>query len=402
MANNKFQVKKTDTGYNFLLIAANGQPIGSSQVYKSLKSAIAGTESVRKVAPVAEIEDQTKSEVEEKKNPKFVIYFDKADQFRFKLQSSNGQNILASQGYTTLAACQNGIASVVKNAAESEVELPEDEESEEPKKEEAKPEKKAAPKAEKKAEEKPEPKKEAPKAEEKKPEPKAEEKKPEPKKEAPKAEEKKPEPKKEAPKAEPKKEAPKAEKKAEKAPAEPKYENRLIKRYKEEIVPALVKEFGYTSVMQAPRLEKIVLNIGVGEATSNEKALEDAVKDLETITGQKPVVTKAKKSIATFKLREGQKIGCKVDLRGLRMYEFLDKLVSIALPRVRDFRGISRSAFDGHGNYTLGVKEQIIFPEIDFDKVTIRGLDVVIVTTAKSDKEAESLLEKIGMPFRRN
>lgn len=194
----------------------------------------------------------------------------------------------------------------------------------------------------------------------------------------------------------------KVEKKAEpKKEAEGKYVNRLQKRYKDEIAPALVKEFGYSTIMQAPRLEKIVLNIGVGEATSNEKALEDAVKDLETITGQKPVVTKAKKSIATFKLREGQKIGCKVTLRGLRMYEFLDKLVSIALPRVRDFRGISRSAFDGHGNYTLGVKEQIIFPEIDFDKVTIRGLDVVIVTTANTDKEAEALLEKIGMPFRR-
>ncbi len=194
----------------------------------------------------------------------------------------------------------------------------------------------------------------------------------------------------------------KVEKKAApKKEAEGKYVNRLQKRYKDEIAPALVKEFGYSTIMQAPRLEKIVLNIGVGEATSNEKALEDAVKDLETITGQKPVVTKAKKSIATFKLREGQKIGCKVTLRGLRMYEFLDKLVSIALPRVRDFRGISRSAFDGHGNYTLGVKEQIIFPEIDFDKVTIRGLDVVIVTTANTDKEAEALLEKIGMPFRR-
>ena len=194
----------------------------------------------------------------------------------------------------------------------------------------------------------------------------------------------------------------KVEKKAEpKKEAEGKYVNRLQKRYKDEIAPALVKEFGYSTIMQAPRLEKIVLNIGVGEATSNEKALEDAVKDLETIAGQKPVVTKAKKSIATFKLREGQKIGCKVTLRGLRMYEFLDKLVSIALPRVRDFRGISRSAFDGHGNYTLGVKEQIIFPEIDFDKVTIRGLDVVIVTTANTDKEAEALLEKIGMPFRR-
>lgn len=179
------------------------------------------------------------------------------------------------------------------------------------------------------------------------------------------------------------------------------YINRLEKKYREEIVPELVKEFGYTTPMQAPKLEKIVLNIGVGEATSNSKAIEEAVADLETITGQHPVVTKAKKSIATFKLREGQAIGCKVTLRGTRMYEFLDKLISIALPRVRDFRGISRNSFDGHGNYTLGVKEQIIFPEIDFDKVTLRGLDVVIVTTALSDKEASSLLEKLGMPFKR-
>ena len=179
------------------------------------------------------------------------------------------------------------------------------------------------------------------------------------------------------------------------------YVNRLQARYKSEIVPALVAKYGYTSVMQAPKLEKIVINIGVGEATQNEKALEDAVNDLIILSGQKPVITKAKKSIATFKVREGQSIGCKVTLRGIRMYEFLDKLVSIALPRVRDFRGISKNAFDGHGNYTLGVKEQIIFPEIDFDKVTIRGLDVVIVTTANTDKEAEALLEKIGMPFRR-
>jgi len=190
-------------------------------------------------------------------------------------------------------------------------------------------------------------------------------------------------------------------KKEEAAPKAEKYVNRLQKKYREEIVPALVKEFGYTSIMQAPKLEKIVLNVGCGEATSNSKALEDAVKDIETITGQHPVLTKAKKSIANFKLREGQAIGCKVTLRGQRMYEFFDKLVSIALPRVRDFRGVSRNAFDGHGNYTLGVKEQIIFPEIDFDKVTIRGLDVVIVTTAQSDKEAYSLLEKMGMPFRR-
>ncbi len=178
--------------------------------------------------------------------------------------------------------------------------------------------------------------------------------------------------------------------------------NRLQKKYKEEIVPALVKEFGYTSVMQAPKMEKIVINMGVGDATQNSKALDDAVADLTLIAGQKPVVTKAKKSIATFKVREGQAIGCKVTLRGQRMYEFLDKLVSIALPRVRDFRGINKNAFDGHGNYTLGVKEQLIFPEIDYDKVAkVRGMDIVMVTTAHSDKEAASLLEKLGMPFKK-
>ena len=178
--------------------------------------------------------------------------------------------------------------------------------------------------------------------------------------------------------------------------------NRLQDKYKKEIVPALVKEFGYSTPMMAPKLEKIVINIGVGEATQNSKVLEDAVNDLTILSGQKPIITKAKKSIANFKLREGQAIGCKVTLRGIRMYEFLDKLVSIALPRVRDFRGISRSAFDGHGNYTLGVKEQLIFPEIDYDKVSkIRGMDIVIVTTAQSDKEAASLLEKLGMPFRK-
>jgi len=180
------------------------------------------------------------------------------------------------------------------------------------------------------------------------------------------------------------------------------YQNRLQKRYREEIVPALVKEFNYSSVMMAPKIEKIVINMGVGDATQNSKVLDDAVNDLTIIAGQKPVITKAKKSIATFKVREGQAIGCKVTLRGVRMYEFLDKLVSIALPRVRDFRGISRNAFDGHGNYTLGVREQLIFPEIDYDKVAkVRGMDIVIVTTARSDKEAASLLEKIGMPFRK-
>ena len=180
------------------------------------------------------------------------------------------------------------------------------------------------------------------------------------------------------------------------------YTPRLQKKYKEAIVPELVKEFGYSTPMMAPRLEKIVINMGVGDATQNSKALDDAVNDLTILAGQKPVVTKAKKSIATFKLREGQAIGCKVTLRGARMYEFLDKLVSIALPRVRDFRGISKNAFDGHGNYTLGVKEQLIFPEIDYDKVgKVRGMDIVIVTTARSDKEAYALLEKLGMPFRK-
>ena len=181
-----------------------------------------------------------------------------------------------------------------------------------------------------------------------------------------------------------------------------KYVNRLQKKYKEEVRPALVKEFGYSTIMMAPRFEKIVINMGVGDATQNSKALDDAVNDLTIIAGQHPVVTKAKKSIATFKVREGQAIGCKVTLRGQRMYEFLDKLVSIALPRVRDFRGISKNAFDGHGNYTLGVKEQLIFPEIDYDKVAkIRGMDIVFVTTAKSDKEAFALLDKMGFPFRK-
>ncbi len=200
--------------------------------------------------------------------------------------------------------------------------------------------------------------------------------------------------KEEAPKAAPKKEAKKF--------VAPEPKNRLEKKYRNEVVPELVKEFGYTSVMMAPKIDKIVINMGVGDATSNSKALDDAVADLTILSGQKPVITKAKKSIATFKLREGQAIGCKVTLRGERMYEFLDKLISIALPRVRDFRGINRNAFDGHGNYTLGVKEQLIFPEIDYDKVSkVRGMDIVIVTTAKSDKEAASLLDKLGMPFRK-
>lgn len=198
-------------------------------------------------------------------------------------------------------------------------------------------------------------------------------------------------PKEAAPKKETKKVAPKAG-----------YINRLETKYREEVIPALVKEFGYTSPMQAPKFEKIVINIGVGDATQNSKALDDAVSELATITGQHPVVTKAKKSIATFKVRQGQAIGCKVTLRGTRMYEFYDKLVSISLPRVRDFRGVSKNAFDGHGNYTLGIKEQLIFPEIDYDKVSkIRGMDVVIVTTANTDAEAFALLRDMGMPFKK-
>lgn len=182
--------------------------------------------------------------------------------------------------------------------------------------------------------------------------------------------------------------------------ANDKYVARLQQKYVDEVAPALFKKYGYASVMQVPALEKVVINIGVGEATSNSKMLEDAAQELALITGQKPVITKAKKSIASFKLREGQPIGCKVTLRGTRMYEFLDKLFTIALPRVRDFRGVSKNAFDGRGDYTLGVKEQLIFPEIDYDKVSkIRGMDIVIVTTANKDEEAFSLLEMLGMPF---
>ena len=201
-------------------------------------------------------------------------------------------------------------------------------------------------------------------------------------------------------KAAPKTAAPKAQE-VKAAPAV-KAVNRLETKYKNEVIPALVKKFNYKSVMQAPKLNKIVINMGVGGATGNAKLLEDAVKELTVIAGQKPVITKAKKSEASFKLREGQEIGCKVTLRGIRMYDFLDKLVTIALPRVRDFRGVSRNAFDGHGNYTLGVKEQLIFAEIDFDQVNkIRGMDVVIVTTAQTDEEAFALLEALGMPFAR-
>ena len=173
--------------------------------------------------------------------------------------------------------------------------------------------------------------------------------------------------------------------------------NRLQEKY-----PELQNKFAYKSSMQIPRLEKIVINMGVGEAVANSKVLDDAVEELTVIAGQKPVVTKAKKSIANFKLREGMPIGCKVTLRGERMYEFLDKLVSIALPRVRDFRGVNPNAFDGRGNYTLGVKEQLIFPEINFDQVKkIRGMDIVIVTTANTDEEGRALLTLMGMPFRK-
>lgn len=176
--------------------------------------------------------------------------------------------------------------------------------------------------------------------------------------------------------------------------------NRLNQRYNEEIVKKLMERYGYSSVMECPKLVKIVVNMGVGDAIGNPKALEEAVSELTAITGQKPVITKAKKSIANFKLREGMEIGCKVTLRGERMYDFFDKLVSISLPRVRDFRGVSRTAFDGRGNYTLGVKEQLIFPEINYDKVAIvRGMDIVIVTTAKTNEEAYALLEELGMPF---
>lgn len=172
--------------------------------------------------------------------------------------------------------------------------------------------------------------------------------------------------------------------------------------YDKEIVPALKEKFGYTSNMEVPKLEKIVLNMGVGDAIQDSKYLDAAVKELESIAGQKPVITKAKKSIAGFKLREGNKIGCKVTLRGEKMYIFLEKLISIALPRVRDFRGISRTSFDGRGNYTLGIKEQLIFPEVDYDTVIkTRGLDVVIVTTAKSNEEALELLSGFGLPFRK-
>ena len=176
--------------------------------------------------------------------------------------------------------------------------------------------------------------------------------------------------------------------------------NRLKEKFVNEITPDLVKKFDYTSVMQVPKIEKIVLNMGVGDAVANSKNLDEAVAELALISGQKPLVTKAKKSIAGFRLREGMSIGAKVTLRGERMYDFLDKLINVSLPRVRDFHGVSRTAFDGRGNYTLGVREQLIFPEIDFDNVNrVRGLDIVIVTTANTDEESRELLAEFGMPF---
>jgi large subunit ribosomal protein L5 len=178
--------------------------------------------------------------------------------------------------------------------------------------------------------------------------------------------------------------------------------NRLKEKYQKEIVPSLMEKFNYKSVMEVPQIDKIVINMGIGDAVSNPKVLDTAVEELAEITGQKPLVTRAKKSIAGFRLREGMPIGAKVTLRAERMYEFADKLVSISLPRVRDFRGVSKKSFDGRGNYTLGIKEQLIFPEIDYDKVNkVRGMDIVIVTTANTDEEARELLAQLGMPFQK-
>lgn len=178
--------------------------------------------------------------------------------------------------------------------------------------------------------------------------------------------------------------------------------NELKQRYQEEISPAMMEKFNYNSVMQVPTVEKIVINMGVGDAVQNSKSLDSAVEELSLISGQKPVITRAKKSIAGFRLREGMPIGAKVTLRGERMYEFLHKLVSVSLPRVRDFRGISKKSFDGRGNYTLGVKEQLIFPEINYDKINkVRGMDIVIVTTSNTDEESRELLARLGMPFQK-
>ncbi len=178
--------------------------------------------------------------------------------------------------------------------------------------------------------------------------------------------------------------------------------SRLNEAYNNEIKDAMMKKFGYKNAMQIPKIEKIVINMGVGEAKENAKLLDAAVKDLEQIAGQKVVVTRAKKSVANFKLREGQPIGCKVTLRGAKMYEFADRLINLALPRVRDFRGVNPNAFDGRGNYALGIKEQLIFPEIEYDKVDkVRGMDIIVVTTAKTDEEARELLTLFGMPFKK-
>ena len=178
--------------------------------------------------------------------------------------------------------------------------------------------------------------------------------------------------------------------------------NQLKQKYVDEVAPSLMKKFNYSSVMEVPKIEKIVINMGVGDAVQNSKALDSAVEELSLISGQKPLITRAKKSIAGFRLREGMPIGAKVTLRGERMYEFLQKLIGVSLPRVRDFRGISKKAFDGRGNYTLGVKEQLIFPEINYDKVNkVRGMDIVIVTTSNTDEEARELLAQLGMPFQK-
>ncbi len=177
---------------------------------------------------------------------------------------------------------------------------------------------------------------------------------------------------------------------------------RLKAIYNDNVVPAMMEKFQYKSIMQVPKIEKIVINMGVGEAKENSKFLDNAMEEMTLIAGQKPVVTKAKKSISNFKVREGMSVGCKVTLRGERMYEFLDKLVNIALPRVRDFRGVSKTAFDGRGNYAMGIKEQLIFPEINYDKIDkIRGMDIIITTTANTDEEARELLSLMGMPFRK-
>ncbi|MBQ3972179.1 MAG: 50S ribosomal protein L5 [Selenomonadaceae bacterium] len=176
--------------------------------------------------------------------------------------------------------------------------------------------------------------------------------------------------------------------------------DRLQEKYQKEVVPALTEKFGYKNIMQLPKIEKVIINMGVGEAVGNPKALDSAVNDLTIISGQKPLLTRAKKSLAAWKLRQGMPIGCKVTLRGVRMYQFLDKFMNVALPRVRDFRGVSEKAFDGRGNYAVGLKEQLIFPEIDYDKIDkIRGMNIVIVTTAKTDEEARELLKLMGMPF---